>query len=98
MAYYSGIIEHDTGIHADAEQTVAGQQMMRVEITLAEYRDLVAKNAKADYLMEQKKAEFKECKQKLYDALKAIDENKPMTDAQKEEFRKLCGDWEVKKN
>ena len=98
MGYYSGVIEHDTGVHADAEQQVAGQQMMRVEITLSEYRDLVAKNAKADYLMEIKKSECKEFKQKLYDALKAIDENKPMTDAQKEEFRKLCGDWEVKKN
>lgn len=98
MAYYSGIIEHDTGIHADAEQTVAGQQMLMLSITVAEYRDLVAKNAKADYLMEIKKSECKEFKQKLYDALKAIDENKPMTDAQKEEFRKLCGDWEVKKN
>ena len=98
MGYYSGVIEHDTGVHADAEQQVAGQQMMRVEITLAEYRDLVAKNAKADYLLEIQKSECKELKQTLYDALKAIDENKPMTDAQKEEFRKLCGDWEVKKN
>lgn len=97
MAYYSGIIEHDTGIHADAEQTVAGQQMLMISITVAEYRDLVTKNAKADYLLEMKKAELKECKQKLYDALRAIDEHKPMTDAQKEEFRKLCGDWEIKK-
>ena len=30
MGYYSGVIEHDTGVHADAEQQVAGQQMMRV--------------------------------------------------------------------
>lgn len=95
MAYYSGTIEHDTGIHADAEQTVAGQQMLMVSITVAEYRDLVAKNAKADYLMEQKKAECKEYKQKLYDALKKIE---VLTDAQKEEFRKLCSDWEVKKD
>lgn len=97
MGYYSGVIEHDTGVHADAEQQVAGQQMMRVEITLAEYRDLVAKNAKADYLLEMKKTEFKECKQKLYEALKALDEDVPITNAQKEELRKLCSDWEVAK-
>lgn len=98
MSYYCGNLEHDTGIHADAEQTVAGQQMLMINITIAEYRDLVAKNAKADYVLETKKAELKECKQKLFDALKAMDEYKPMTDEQKEEFRKLCGDWEIKKN
>ena len=27
MGYYSGIIEHDTGMHADADQQVAGQSM-----------------------------------------------------------------------
>lgn len=98
MGYYSGVIEHDTGVHADAEQQVAGQKMLMIEITVAEYRDLITKNAKADYLLEMKKTEFKECKQKLYEALKALDEDVPITNAQKEEFRKLCGDWEVKKN
>ena len=97
MGYYSGVIEHDTGVHADAEQQVAGQKMLMIEITVAEYRDLVVKNAKADYLLEMKKTEFKECKQKLYEALKALDEDVPITNAQKEELRKLCSDWEVAK-
>ena len=35
MGYYSGIIEHDTGIHADADQQVAGQKMLMIEITVA---------------------------------------------------------------
>ena len=34
MGYYSGIIEHGTGIHADAEQTVVGQQMLMISITV----------------------------------------------------------------
>lgn len=97
MGYYSGVIEHDTGIHADAEQQVTGQKMLMIEITVAEYRDLITKNAKADYLLEMKKTEFKECKQKLYEALKALDEDVPITNAQKEELRKLCSDWEVAK-
>ena len=97
MGYYSGVIEHDTGVHADAEKQVAGQKMLMIEITVAEYRDLITKNAKADYLLEMKKTEFKECKQKLYEALKALDEDVPITNAQKEELRKLCSDWEVAK-
>ena len=97
MGYYSGVIEHDTGVHADAEKQVAGQKMLMIEITVAEYRDLITKNAKADYLLEMKKTEFKECKQKLYEALKALDEDVPITNAQKEELRKLCSDWEVSK-
>ena len=97
MGYYAGVIEHDTGIHADAEQQVTGQKMLMIEITVAEYRDLITKNAKADYLLEMKKTEFKECKQKLYEALKALDEDVPITNAQKEELRKLCSDWEVAK-
>lgn len=92
MGYYSGVIEHDTGVHADAEQQVAGQKMLMIEIT-----DLITKNAKADYLLKMKKAEFKECKQKLYEALKALDEDVPITNAQKEELRKLCSDREVAK-
>ena len=71
--------------------------MLMIEITVAEYRDLITKNAKADYLLEMKKTEFKECKQKLYEALKALDEDVPITNAQKEELRKLCSDWEVAK-
>lgn len=98
MAYYCGKIEHDTGIHADAEQAVTGQQMLMVNITIAEYRDLVADKAKADYVLKTKEAELNECKQKLYDALRAMEDYKPMTDEQKEELRKLCGDWTIKKS
>ena len=95
MSYYAGCLEHDTGIHADAEQTVAGQQMLMVSITVAEYRSLVKKNSEAEYVLAAKDAEIKGYKQKLYDALKALDEDKPMNEAQKEEFRRLCGDWQV---
>ena len=97
MGYYAGIIEHDTGIHADAEQTVAGTQMLMMSITVAEYRTLIEKNSKSDYVLQERDTEIKRYKQKLYDALKAIDEHRPMTEAQKEEFRKLCGDWQVTK-
>lgn len=97
MGYYAGILEHDTGIHADAEQTVAGQQMLMLTITVAEYRHLVEKCSKADFVLQNKDAEITTYKQKLYDALLSIDENKPMSDVQKEDFRKLCADWQVKK-
>lgn len=97
MGYYAGVLEHDTGIHADAEQAVTGQQMLMMSITVAEYRSLVEKNAKADYVLQTKDSEIKSYKQKLYDALRAIDEHKPMDEAQKEDFRRLCGDWQVTK-
>ena len=48
MSYYSGILEHDTGIHADAEQTVTGQQMLTITVTLAEYRKLVEDQSKSN--------------------------------------------------
>lgn len=97
MGYYAGILEHDTGIHADAEQAVSGQQMLMMTITVAEYRSLVERNSKSDYVLKAKDDEIKGYKQKLFDALRAIDEHKPMDEAQKEEFRKLCGDWQVTK-
>lgn len=97
MSYYSGILEHDTGIHADAEQTVAGQQMLTITITLAEYRKLVEDHSKSNYIIDKKDVEIREYKQKLYDALNAIVHNSPMNDTQKEDFRKLCADWQVKK-
>ena len=97
MSYYSGILEHDTGIHADAEQAVAGQQMLLMSITVAEYRSLVEKNSKSEYILQAKDAEIKGYKQKLYDALKSIDEGIIMNESQKEEFRKLCGDWQITK-
>lgn len=97
MGYYAGIIEHDTGIHADAEQTVAGTQMLMMSITVAEYRNLIVENSRSSYVLQGKESEIKQYKQKLYDALKTIDEGCPMTEAQKEEFRKLCGDWQVTK-
>lgn len=97
MGYYAGIIEHDTGIHADAEQTVAGTQMLMMSITVAEYRTLIEANSKSNYVLKAKESEIEQYKQKLYDALKAIDEGSPMTETQKEEFRKLCGDWQVTK-
>ena len=97
MGYYSGIIEHDTGIHADAEQQVAGQSMMRVEVTLSEYRDLVEKNAIASHKLGLANDRITELKQKLYDALKVLDADKKLTATQKEEFQKLLGDYQVKK-
>lgn len=97
MGYYTGNLEHDTGVHADAEQTVAGQQMLTVTITLSEYRKLVEESGKSRYIAEKQDAEINDYKQKLYDALNAMDHNLPMNDAQKEEFRTLCGDWRIKK-
>lgn len=97
MGYYSGIIEHDTGIHADAEQQATGQLMMKVEITLAEYRDLVEKNAIASHKLGLANDRITELKQKLYDALKVLDADNNLTATQKEEFQKLLGDYQVKK-
>lgn len=97
MGYYSGIIEHDTGIHADAEQQATGQLMMKVEITLAEYRDLVEKNAIASHKLGLANDRITELKQKLYDALKVLDADNKLTATQKEEFQKLLGDYQVKK-
>ena len=97
MGYYSGIIEHDTGIHADAEQQATGQLMMRVEITLSEYRDLVEKNAIASHKLGLANDRIAELKQKLYDALKVLDADNKLTAMQKEEFQKLLGDYQVKK-
>lgn len=97
MGYYSGIIEHDTGIHADAEQQATGQLMMKVEITLAEYRDLVEKNAIASHKLGLANDRITELKQKLYDALKILDADNKLTAMQKEDFQKLLGDYQVKK-
>ena len=97
MAYYSGIIEYDTGIHADAEQTVSGQQMLTVEITIAEYRNLVKENAEAAYKLGKKENEIMAYKQKLFDALKILDTDNKLTVTQKEDFRALVSDWQVKK-
>lgn len=97
MSYYSGVIEHDTGIHADAEQTVAGRQMLMVSITVAEYRSLIMEKGKNDFEQKAKDEEIVSCKQKLYDALKAMDECIPMNESQKAEYRKLCGDWQIRK-
>lgn len=97
MGYYSGIIELDTGIHADAEQQATGQSMMRVEVTLAEYRDLVEKNAIASHKLGLANDRITELKQKLYDALKILDADNKLTAMQKEDFQKLLGDYSVKK-
>ena len=97
MGYYAGVLEHDTGVHADAEQTVAGQQMLMISITVAEYRSLIEKTSKSDYVLQARESEIKCYKQKLYDALKALDYQEPMNEAQKEDYRKLCGDWQVNK-
>ena len=97
MGYYSGIIEHDTGIHADAEQQVAGQSMMRVEVTLSEYRDLVEKNAVASHKLGLANERITELKQKLYNALKILDADNKLTAEQKADFQNLLGDYLIKK-
>lgn len=97
MAYYSGIIEHDTGVHADAEQTALGQPMLMVEITIAEYRNLIKENAEAAYKLGKKENEITAYKQKLYDALKVLDTDNKLTATQKEDFHALVKDWQVKK-
>lgn len=97
MSYYNGIIEHDTGIHADAEQTVSGQQMLMLEITVSEYRTIIKENAEAKYKLAEKDKEITEYKQKLDEALKILDEDNKLTVQQKEDYRVLCSDWTVKK-
>lgn len=97
MGYYSGIIEHDTGIHADAEQQATGQLMMKVEITLAEYRELLSIKATSEFKLNEQKEFLKSSNQKLYDALKVLDADNKLTATQKEEFQKLLGDYQVKK-
>lgn len=97
MGYYSGIIEHDTGMHADAEQQATGQLMMKVEITLAEYRELLSIKATSEFKLNEQKEFLKSSNQKLYDALKVLDADNKLTATQKEEFQKLLGDYQVKK-
>lgn len=97
MGYYNGIIEHDTGIHADAEQQATGQLMMKVEITLSEYRDLVEQSAIASHKLGLANDRISELKQKLYEALKALDADSKLTAEQKADFQKLLGDYQVKK-
>lgn len=97
MGYYSGIIEHDTGIHADAEQQATGQLMMKVEITLAEYRELLSIKATSEFKLNEQKEFLKSSNQKLYDALKVLDADNKLTAEQKADFQKLLGDYQVKK-
>jgi hypothetical protein len=97
MGYYSGIIEHDTGIHADAEQQATGQLMMKVEITLAEYRELLSIKATSEFKLNEQKEFLKSSNQKLYDALKVLDADNKLTAEQKADFQKLCGDYFIKK-
>lgn len=97
MGYYSGIIEHDVGIHADAEQQATGQLMMKVEITLAEYRELLSIKATSEFKLNEQKEFLKSSNQKLYDALKVLDADNKLTAEQKADFQKLCGDYFIKK-
>ncbi len=97
MGYYSGIIEHDTGIHADAEQQATGQLMMKVEITLAEYRELLSIKATSEFKLNEQKEFLKSSNQKLYDALKVLDADNKLTAEQKADFQNLCGDYFIKK-
>lgn len=97
MGYYSGIIEHDTGMHADAEQQATGQLMMKVEITLAEYRELLSIKATSEFKLNEQKEFLKSSNQKLYDALKVLDADNKLTAEQKADFQKLCGDYFIKK-
>ncbi len=97
MGYYNGIIEHDTGIHADAEQQATGQLMMKVEITLAEYRELLSTKATSEFKLNEQKDLLRSSNQKLYDALKLLDSDNKLTAEQKADFQKLCGDYYIKK-
>ena len=97
MAWYDGIVEHDTGLHADAEQYTNGQQMLKVEITLAEYRKLVKESAEAEYKLSEAKCTTKACKQKLYDVLKQCDDANIISPLWKEELRVLSSDYEIRK-
>lgn len=71
--------------------------MMRVEVTLSEYRDPVEKNAIASHKLGLANDRITELKQKLYDALKVLDADNKLTATQKEEIQKLLGDYQVKK-
>lgn len=97
MGYYNGIIELDTGIHADAEQQATGQAMLQVEITLAEYRELISTKATSEFKLNEQKELLRASNQKLYHALKALDADNKLTAAQKEDFQKLLGDYSIKK-
>lgn len=97
MGYYNGIIELDTGIHADAEQQATGQAMLQVEITLAEYRELISIKATSEFKLNEQKELLRASNQKLYDALKVLDADNKLTAAQKEDFQKLLGDYLIKK-
>lgn len=97
MGYYNGIIELDTGIHADAEQQATGQPMMKVQITLAEYRELLSIKAMSEFKLNEQIERGRACNQKLYDALKVLDADNKLTAEQKADFQKLCGDYYIKK-
>lgn len=97
MGYYNGIVEHDTGVHADAEQQATGQLMMKVEITLSEYRELLSIKATSEFKLNEQKEFLRSSNQKLYDALKVLDADNKLTAEQKADFQKLCGDYFIKK-
>ena len=97
MGYYNGIVEHDTGVHADAEQQANGQLMMKVEITLSEYRELLSIKATSVFKLNEQKEFLRSSNQKLYDALKVLDADNKLTAEQKADFQKLCGDYFIKK-
>ena len=97
MGYYNGIVEHDTGVHADAEQHATGQLMMKVEITLSEYRELLSIKATSEFKLNAQKEFLRSSNQKLYDALNVLDADNKLTAEQKADFQKLCGDYFIKK-
>ena len=97
MGYYNGIVEHDTGVHADAEQQATGQLMMKVEITLSEYRELLSIKATSEFKLNEQKEFLRSSNQKLYDALNVLAADNKLTAVQKADFQKLCGDYFIKK-
>lgn len=96
MAYYSGVIEHDTGLHADAEQTATGTQMLMVNITLAEYRSLIEDNARSSGKIKDLDDKLLDSKQKYFDALECIGTGN-MTETQKKDYTALMQDYRIKK-
>ena len=71
--------------------------MMKVEITLSEYRELLSIKATSEFKLNEQKEFLRSSNQKLYDALKVLDADNKLTAEQKADFQKLCGDYFIKK-
>lgn len=91
--YYTTSPEFDRAIMTDEDKTE--NPMLRVEITLAEYRQLAMDCGKYEAMFEKLNGDLKLYKQKYYDLLTATANR---TFAQERDLDELIRDWSVRKH